>query len=337
MNFEKIYKSAGLFTKRQIKIDPLRIKFHSGGKYQNNLHDKIFARRIFYFTNTNSELSIDLDDAVKSQLKKTNGLIFWDKYDFRFFIRGIYYRLRFGRDIYNEGMRAQYRQVLCHTQFFKFTDSLSNLENLLSDFYALPTHLSQKNYWSNFSQASHVIAVEKIEQKHFNRTSSKEKTAIIFNNLVKYFYEDSSTLSSQDLANALMKVFSVTTIKSEQKIKLYRSKLLNFDIRTFPFRDACEVLNYTYTLTKIMNNASEKEKQHCENILIGIAKNLAKMQNTDGGFRFHFIKLHYTYLGTKRKNTNQYELSDLHGTSMCVWALKICDQFLNHKKFNFEH
>lgn len=209
--------------------------------------------------------------------------------------------------------------------------SKAKLENIYTDSNSVEKYLDSLDWsrpWSAGAQFSSLCVYETTQgfgilnqlQSYISKLSNKGTGS--------YFTVQPKT--SREIINGAMKVISgLDWINSE----IHRPKeLIDFCLNNKPVLEGCDFVDYIYVLYKCSKQTSYKKEKIIQ-LFSEISVELKKLFNkNDGGFSYFEGKSQTHYYGSEI--TIGKNVSDIHGTLLCLWAVLMILETMELKNLN---
>lgn len=236
--------------------------------------------------------------------------------------------------IIKDSIRAETKQSIS-TIFQVNEKNKIQLSSYQSDIEEIKTFLNNLNWnnpWSAGAQFAALSVFLKTQSNHKQSFDSLKNYLIDFTNSIvdsstgTYFLNQKP--NSDELINGAMKVLTgLDWLDGEIK---YPERLIDFCLLNKPSHEGCNLVDTVYVLWKSSNQTTYKRKEIIK-YLIDVIEIIKLHQYKNSGFSYYLNKSQIYYYGLKI--TRGYDVPDLHGTVLLVWALsminKICEFGLN--------
>ena len=202
------------------------------------------------------------------------------------------------------------------------------IENKYSDNDAVLNYLNSLNWkrpWDAGAQFSSICVYS--ETQNFNFTEILEPFILTKLNIETGSYHDSGLKNTREIINGAMKVISGLDWLGVQIHD--PKKLIDFCIDNKPHIEGCDVVDYVYVLYKCIKQDNHRRKE-VQVLFLELLEEIMKLYNhSDKGFSYFENKSQTHYYGVKI--SKGLDVADLHGTTLCIWAINM---ILESKKTN---
>ena len=230
-----------------------------------------------------------------------------------------------------KGINAETKQAV--STLFQVGNSnklrLQNTYNNQNDVELYLDTLNWKNPWSAGAQFASLCVYDRTQ--NFKITENLKDYIANLSDVETGSYFTSRPNSEREVINGAMKVISGLDWLDEE---IHRPKeLIDFCLNNTPILEGCDVVDFVYVLYMCMNQSNYKKKEI--NILFSeILEELKKLYKpSEKGFSYFKDSSQTHYYGLKI--SDGYNFADIHGTTLCLWALIMILESLELKQSNW--
>ena len=130
-------------------------------------------------------------------------------------------------------------------------------------------------------------------------------------------YFTSYPASSREIINGAMKVISGLDWLGQE---IHRpQELIDFCLDNKPVLEGCDIVDFTYVLYKCTQQSTHRRSE-VNKLFITFLDEINKLyKKEEGGFSYFYRKSQTHYYGSTI--TTGEDISDIHGTTLCLWAI----------------
>lgn len=231
----------------------------------------------------------------------------------------------------SKGINAETKQAVS-TLFQVGYSNEDKLENIYSnpsrvEFYL--DSLNWKNPWSAGAQFASLCVYDKTQK--FNISDVLKSYITKISDIETGSYFSNRPNSEREVINGAMKVISGLDWIEEE---IHRPKeLIDFCLKNTPILEGCDVVDFVYVLYKCMKQSNYKKKE-INKLFTEILNELKKLYHpNEKGFSYFKNSSQTHYYGLRI--SKGYNFADIHGTTLCLWALIMILDSLEVKQSNW--
>lgn len=205
------------------------------------------------------------------------------------------------------------------------------LENSFNSKNLLESYLNSLDWskpWSSGAQFS-SLCVYSVTQNHNTKEYLNNFIEKILNfETGSYFKNEPKT--TREIINGAMKVI---TGLDWLNVKIHKpEKLIDFCLNNKPILEGCDIVDFTYVLYKC-SKQTDYRKSEINTLFLEFLNDINKLFiKEEGGFSYFLNSSQTYYYGAKITSGDNY--ADIHGTTLCLWAVMMILDSLEEKNPN---
>ena len=230
-----------------------------------------------------------------------------------------------------KGINAETKQAVSTLFQIGYSNEFK-IQNIFSNHEEINSYLDTLNWkypWSAGAQFASLCVYDKTQ--NFNITEVLNAYINKLSDVETGSYFLSRPNSEREVINGAMKVISGLDWLEEE---IHRPKeLINFCLNNKPILEGCDVVDFVYVLY-MCSKQSNYKKQEINALFCEILEELKKLYKpNEKGFSYFKNSSQTHYYGLQI--TKGFNLADIHGTTLCLWALMMIFDSLEIKQKNW--
>ena len=216
-----------------------------------------------------------------------------------------------------KAVNAETKQAIS-TLYEVGSKNIRTLENSFKDEGSLSLYLGSLDWskpWSAGAQFSSICVYTKTQ--NFLLDVSLNEFIVKKLNMETGSYHEKNVTDSREIINGAMKV--ITGLDWLNAEIHHPKKLIDFCLANVPKLEGCDIVDFIYVLYKCSKQVNYK-KNEINDLFKDLLDQIMKLYVKDeGGFSYFYNKSQTHYYGVQI--TEGIKQADIHGTTLCLWAL----------------